>query len=90
VASRGRHTRSTPKLPLATLEVDLEKLIIKGKTLKEGTSTTELGISNSSHFPLLETPIPASQFPSRPFTEVSRFLNFGSVPLKFPSPGLAL
>jgi hypothetical protein len=57
VASRGRHTRSTPQLPLATPEVDPEKIIRKGKALREGTSTAELGISDDFHYPPIETPI---------------------------------
>jgi hypothetical protein len=57
VASRGRHTRSTPQLPLATPEADPEKIIRKGKALREGDSTVEPGISDDFHDPSLETPI---------------------------------
>jgi hypothetical protein len=90
VASRGRHTRSTPQFPLTTPEADPEKLIRKGKALREGASTVEPGISDSSHCPLFETPISASQFPIRPLVGVSHFLNFGSVPVEFSPPGLGL
>jgi hypothetical protein len=48
VASRGRHTRSTPQLPLATPEADPKKIIRKGKALREGTSV-EPGISDNFH-----------------------------------------
>jgi hypothetical protein len=65
-------------------------LFRKGKALGEGASIAELGISDSSHLPLLETPLSTSQFPSRPFIEVSHFLNFGSVPAEISSPGLGL
>jgi hypothetical protein len=90
VASRDRHTRSTPQFPLTTLEADPEKLIRKGKAPREGAPTTEPGISDSSHCPLLETPISDSQFPIRPLVGVSHFLNFGSVPVEFSPPGLGL
>jgi hypothetical protein len=90
VASRGRHTRSHPQLPLVTPEADPEKLVRKGRALEGETSAVEPGISDSSHLPLLETPFSVSQFPSRPVTEVSHFLNFGSVPAEFSSPGLGL
>jgi hypothetical protein len=87
VASRGRHTRSHPQLPLATPEADLEVIIRKGKASQGETSTTEPGNLPS---PSVETPFSSSQLPSRPFSEVSHFLNFGSVPTEFSPPGLGL
>jgi hypothetical protein len=69
-------------------EVDPEKLIRKGKALREGYFTAELGISTSSHCPLLKTPISTSQFSIKPHAGVSRTLNFGSVPLEFFPPSL--
>jgi hypothetical protein len=87
VASRGRHTRSHPQLPLATPEADPEVIIRKGKASEGETSTTEPGNFPS---PSVETPFSSSQLPSRPFSEVSRFLNFGSVPAEFSPPGLGL
>jgi hypothetical protein len=66
VASRGRHTRSHPQLA-STPEADPEKIIRKEKALGEGASTAEPGIFDNSHFPLLETPLSASQFPSQTF-----------------------
>jgi len=56
VASRGRNTRSTPHLPLETLEADPEKIIRKGKVLHEGTSIVELGIFDDFHYPI-RTPV---------------------------------
>jgi hypothetical protein len=90
VASRGRHTRSTPQLPLATPEADPEKIIRKGKALREGTSTVEPGISDDFHSPPIETPISASHSTLIPSVGVSRSLNFGSVPVEFSPPGLGL
>jgi hypothetical protein len=81
VASRGRHTRSTPQLPLATPEADPEKIVIKGKALREGASTAEPSISDDFHCPPAETPIYASHSPIIQSIGVSRILNFGSVPL---------
>jgi hypothetical protein len=75
---------------LTTPKVDPEKLIIKGKALREGALAIEPCISNSSHYPLLETLIFASRFPIRPLVEVSRLLNFGSVPIELSPLGLGL
>jgi hypothetical protein len=90
VASRGRHTRSTPQFPLATPKADPEKIIRKGKVPQEGTSTAEPGIFDVFHGPSLETPISSSHFPIIQSVGVSRTLNFGSVPVEFSPPGLGL
>jgi hypothetical protein len=90
VASKGRHTRSTPQLPLATPEADPEKITRKGKALQEGTSTAELGISDDSHYPLIETPISTSHSLVILSVGVSQSLNFGSVPVDLSPPGLGL
>jgi hypothetical protein len=85
VASKGRHTRSTPQLPLATPEADPEKIIRKGKALKKVPlllNQVFLMIFISS----LETPISASHFPIIPSVGVSRSLKFGSVPVEFSPP----
>jgi len=85
VASSGRHTRSHPKLPLATPEENLEVIIRKGKSNQGESFSSQLGISPP---PSVKTPFSWSQFPSRPVSEVSHFLNFGSVPAEFSPPGL--
>jgi hypothetical protein len=90
VASRGRHTRSTPQLPLTTPEADPEKIIRKGKALHEGTSSTEPGISDDFQYPPIGTPISISHSTVIPSVGVSRTLNFGSVPVEFSPPGLGL
>jgi hypothetical protein len=90
VASRGRHTRSTPQLPLATPEADPEKIIKKGKAHREGASTVEPCISDNFPSPSLEAPFSASHFPVIPSAGVSRTLNFRSVPVEFSPPGLGL
>jgi hypothetical protein len=56
VASRGKHTRSTPQLPLATPKADPEKIIRKGTTLQESSSTIEPSISDDFHYPLVVFP----------------------------------
>jgi hypothetical protein len=81
VAFRGRHTRSHPQLPLATPETDLEVVLRKGKASEGEAFTIELGNPPS---PSVGTPFSHPQFLSRPFSEVSHFLNFGSVPVEFP------
>jgi hypothetical protein len=90
VAPKGRHTRSTPQLPLATPEADPEKIIRKGKTSQEGTSTVVPGDSGNLHNPSLKTPVVASNSPIIPSVGVSRILNFGSFPVDFSPPSLGL
>jgi hypothetical protein len=85
VASRGRHTRSNPHFPLATPEEDLEAVRRKGKRAAKEVSVDQKGNTPS---PSVRTPFSDSQFPSHPSSEVSRFLNFGSVPAEFSPPGL--
>jgi hypothetical protein len=88
MASRGKHTRSTLQLPLATPEADPEKIIRKGKAHREGASTIEPSISGNFPSPSLETPLIASHFPTIPYARVSITLNFGSVPVEISPPGL--
>jgi ribonuclease HI len=72
-------------LPLATPEADLEAVRRRGKRAAEEVSVDEKGNTPS---PSVRTPFSDSQLPSRPSSEVSRFLNFGSVPAEFSPPGL--
>jgi ribonuclease HI len=72
-------------LPLATPDEDLEAVRRKGKRAAKEVSADEKGNTPS---PSVRTPFSDSQFPSRPSSEVSRFLNFGSVPAEFSPPGL--
>jgi hypothetical protein len=87
VAFRGRHTRSHPQLPLATPQTDPEVVLRKGKAPEEEASTAETGNPPS---PSVRTLFSPPQFLNRPPSEVSRFLNFGSVPAEFSPPGLGL
>jgi hypothetical protein len=59
----------------------------KGKASEGEASIAEPGNPLS---PSVETPFSSPQLPSRPFSEVSRFLNFGSVPAEFSPPDLGL
>jgi hypothetical protein len=86
VAFRGRHTRSHPQLPLATPEADPEAVLRKGKASEEETSITEPG---NPPYSSVGAPFSPPQIFDRPVSAVSRFLNFGSVPVEFSSPGLA-
>jgi len=90
VASIGRHTKSTPHFPLATPEVDPEKIIRNRKALREGYSAAEPGISDDFHDPSLEAPISAPRSPIIPYVGVSRTLKFRSVPVDFSPHGLRL
>jgi hypothetical protein len=85
VAFRGRHTRSHPQLPLATPEADPEAVLRKGKVSEEEAPTTEPG---NPPYPSVGTPFSPPQYLDRPVSGVSRFINFGSVPVEFSSPGL--
>jgi hypothetical protein len=87
VSFRGRHTQSHPQLPLATPGTDPEVVLRKGKASEEEASTDEPGNPPS---PSVRTPFYPPQFLNRPPSEVSRFLNFGSVPAEFSPPGLEL
>jgi hypothetical protein len=87
VAFRSRHTWSHPQLPLATPEANPEATLRKGKASEGETSIAEPGNLLS---PSIETPFSSPQLPSRPFSKVSRFLNFGSVPAEFSPPDLGL
>jgi hypothetical protein len=68
-------------------EVDPDMIIKKGKASLGEISTAEPG--NSPLLPI-KTPFSSSQLPSKPISEVSDFLNFGSVPAKLSPPGLSL
>jgi hypothetical protein len=79
--------RSHPQLPLATPEIDPEVVLRKGKAPEEEASTAETGNPPS---PFVRTLFSPPQFLGRPPSQVSRFLNFGSVPAEFSPPGLGL
>jgi hypothetical protein len=79
--------RSHPQLPLATPETNLEVVLRKGKASEGEAFTIE---PSNPPSPSVGTPFSPPQFLSRPFSEVSRFLNFGSVLVEFSSPGLGL
>jgi hypothetical protein len=68
---RGKHTRSTPQLPLETPEADPEKIIRRQKIIQEGNLAAEPGISDDFHHPSIETPILDSHSPVIPSTRVS-------------------
>jgi hypothetical protein len=85
VAPKGRHTRSTPHLPLATPKADLEKIIKKGKYSQEGFSAVVP--STTGHFPdsTFKTPINVSSAPLLSSVEISRNLNFEDFPVEYSS-----
>jgi hypothetical protein len=72
-------------LPLATPEEDLEAVRRKGKRSAGEVPIDEKGNTPS---PSVKTPFSDFQLPSRTSSEVSRFLNFGSVPAEFSPLGL--
>jgi hypothetical protein len=90
VAPKDRHTRSTPQLPLETLEANPEKFIKKGKTSQEGISTAVPGDSSNSHDSSFKTPVVVSNSPFIPSIGVSRLLDFESFPIELPPSRLHL
>jgi hypothetical protein len=85
VAPKGRHTRSTPHLPLATPEADPEKIIKKGKSSQEGFSAVVPG--TTGHFPdsTFKTPVTVSSTPLLSSVEISRNLNLEDFPVEYSS-----
>jgi hypothetical protein len=85
VAPKGRHTRSTPHLPLATPEADPEKIIKKGKSSQEGFLTVVPG--TTGHFPdsTFKTLVAISSTPLLPYVEISRNLNLEDFPVEYSS-----
>jgi len=63
VASKGRHTRSTPQLPLDTPEANPEKIIKKGKASQESFPIGVLGTSGQLPESILNTPVVISSIP---------------------------
>jgi len=66
-------------------KTDPEAVFRRGKASEEEASITELG--NPPH-PYVGALFSPPQFPDRHVSAVSRFLNFGSVPVEFSSLGL--
>jgi hypothetical protein len=89
VAPKGRHTRSTPHLPLETPEADPENIIKKGKTSQEGFSAVVPGDSGNLHDSSFKTPVVVSNSPFIPSVGVSRSLDFEIFPVEY-SPLLVL
>jgi hypothetical protein len=87
---KGRHTRSTSLLPLATSEADPEEIIKKGKTAQKGTSIVVPSFYDNLHNPSLQTPVTVSDSPIIQIAGVSRNLSFGSFPVDFAPPILGL
>jgi hypothetical protein len=85
VAPKGRHTRSTPHLPLATPEADPEKIIKKGKASQEVFSTTVSGTTGNFPDSTFQTPVVVSSAPLLPFVETPEKLNLGDFPVEYSS-----
>jgi hypothetical protein len=66
-------------------ETDPEVVLRKGKASEEEASITEPG---NPPYPSVGAPFSPPQLFDRPVFAVSHFLNFGSVPIEFSSPGL--
>jgi hypothetical protein len=73
-------------MPLAMLATDPEKIIRKGKALREGTSTVVLGDPGNFLNPSLQTLVVSSHSRILPPVGVSRNLNFGIFPIDLSPP----
>jgi hypothetical protein len=83
VAPKGRHTSSTPQLPLETPKVDPKNIIRKGKSPQERISAAVSGDSSNLHDSYLKTLVVASNSHVIPSVGFFRSLNFGSFPVEF-------
>jgi hypothetical protein len=85
VVPKGRHTRSTPQIPLVTPEDDTERIIKKGKDSQEIFPFVLSG--TSGHFPnsFINTPVVISSIPPLPSAEISKNLDFENFPLEYSS-----
>jgi hypothetical protein len=90
VAPKGRHTRSTPQLPLTTPEADPERIIKNGKTSQEGISIVVPGDSGNLHDSSFKTPVATSNSPFMPSIGVSRSLYFERFHVELPPSSLHL
>jgi hypothetical protein len=85
MAPKGNHTRSTPQLPLATPEVDPEKIIKKGKSSQESFAAAVSGTSGQLPDSFLNTPVVISSIPPLPSAEVSKNLDFENFLVEYSS-----
>jgi len=85
VDPKGRHTRSTPHIPLETPKADPEKIIKKGKASQEFFSTILPGTLGHLHDSTFKTPVAISNSPLLPSAEVSKSLDFENFPIEYSS-----
>jgi hypothetical protein len=85
VDTKGRHTRSTPHLPLATLKANPRNIIKKGKCYQEGFSAIVSGTTGNFPNSTLKTPVAVSSAPLLPFVETPKKLNLGDFPVEYSS-----
>jgi hypothetical protein len=90
VAPKGRHTRSTPQLHLATPEDDPEKIIKKGKDSQESFYAIVSCTFGQLPDPFLNTPVVISSIPPLPSAKVSKNLDFENFPIEYSSFDLEL
>jgi hypothetical protein len=90
MAPKGKHTRSTSLLPLATSKSNLEEIIRKGKTAQKVTSTDVPSFSDNLHNPSLPIPITVYDPPIIQTVGVSRNLILWIFPSYLSPPVLGL
>jgi hypothetical protein len=74
VAPKGRHTRSTPHLPLAAPEADPENIIKKGKASQGASSSIFSGTAGNLPDSIFQTPVVVSRISKLPTVEASEDL----------------
>jgi hypothetical protein len=90
VAPKGRHTRSTPHIPLETHEFDPKKFIKKGKTSQEGLSVVVPSDFGNLHNSSFKTPVDIFNSPFIPSAGVSKSLDFEIFHVEHPPSTLHL
>jgi hypothetical protein len=85
VAPKGRHTRSSPHIPMETPEDYPENILKKGKASQEVFSATIPGTSGHSYDSTFKTPVAIYNPPILPSVEVSRSLDFENFPIEYSS-----
>jgi hypothetical protein len=85
VAPKGRHTRSTPHLPLVAPEADPEKIIKKGKASQGASSSIFSGTVGNLPDSTFQTPVVVSSISKLPTVEASVNLKLGEFPVEYSS-----
>jgi hypothetical protein len=85
LASKGRHTRSNPQLPLVPSKSDPEKIIKNGKASQKRKIVVATSASGQLSDSTLDTPVVISSKFSLPSAKVSKKRDFEKFPFEYSS-----